>query len=251
MDTYCLLQTELDQPIGINDLEEAADATAEITRLDCLGIYRDIHGVIVAGLSHADALAFQRVLAGRGIATIVLADEDLPVLHTSYQVQRIDRDGDTLLLTDAMGQVRELAVDALVFLAAGFFGKVEFKQSWDLRVDVDSSGESKVVPVRKAWEEVELIFRLDLFSSREPHRLNFTLTKESALFHQGVRVRLRDRPGVAAFMTSMAGLLPEERLNSQLRHPDQAHVLRSQHLYENEIRWHFERFIAADRTQRR
>jgi len=245
MDSYCLLQQELGPAPAIGDLEAAADATTGISRLDCLNIYRDAHGVVVAGLSHDDAIAFQAVLAARGNPTRVVADADMPVLHESYQIQRIDHHGRELVLASSMGRVWTRPLADLVFLGAAFYSKIEFKQSWDLRIDTAYDREPKVVPVRKAWEESTQAFRLDLFFSTEPNRLHVALTPESAIFHQGGRLRLRDLPGLAAFMAEMAALLPPGRLNSQLREPNRAIPFRGPHLYENELRWHFERFASG------
>lgn len=245
MDTYCLLQDRLDEEIAFSALEEAADSTRAISRPDCLGLHRDLHGVVVAGLSHADALAFQGALAARGYATRLWADGELPILHESYQVQRLDRHGDTLILTNSMGRVIERRLPDLVFLAAGFYQKIEITRNFDLRIEHNAEGVPVVVE-RRYGEKAETDFRLDLFFASAPHRLNLGLTKDSAVFFHGRMQRQRDRPGLTEMLEEVAGWLPEERLSTQLREPARQLVYRSLHLYENEIRWHFQRFMAGE-----
>jgi hypothetical protein len=245
METYCLLQERLDGEIDFAALEAAAAATRAISRLDCLGLHRDMHGVVVAGLDQADALAFQGVLAARGHATRLCADDDFPLLHESFQVQRLDRHADTLLLTSSMGRVIERGLEDLVFLAAGFYQKIDVVRNFDRRIEYDADGNPSVVENGKYGEKRETDFRLDLFFSRDPHRLNLGLTKDSAVFFHGRALRQKDRPGLTAMMEEVAGWLPEERINTQLRDPQRVMAYRGLHLYENEIRWHFQRFMTG------
>ncbi len=245
METYCLLLERLDEEIDFAALEAAADATQAISRLDCLGLHRDMHGVVVAGLSHADALAFHGVLAAQGYATRLCADEDFPILHESFQVQRLDRHADTLLLTSSMGRVIERRLEDLVFLAAGFYQKTDIVRSFDLRIEYDAGGGPSVVENRKYGEKKETDFRLDLFFANDPHRLNLGLTKDSAVFFHGRIHRQKDRPGLTVMMEEVAGWLPVERINTQLRDPQRSLVYRGLHAYENEIRWHFQRFMVT------
>lgn len=241
-ETYCLLQETLGAEIPISALEEAADATQAMSRLDCLGIHRNMCGVVIAGLSHGDALAFQGVLAAHGHPTRLCADDDFPLLHESFQVQRLDRQADTLVLTSSTGRVIERHLNDLVFLAAGFYQRVAVIQTFDRRIEWSAVGEPRVVEKRQYGEKQETDFRMDLFFARDPHRLNLGLTKDSAVFFHGRPFRLRDRPGLTDVMREVAAWLPQERVNLQLRDPARSMVYQGLHGYESEIRWHFQRF---------
>jgi len=242
MDTYSVLQGNLGQALEPAVLEAAVDATRTITRMDCPRLQREISGIMVSGLDHEDALAFQAALAGRHYPTVVVADAELPVLHASHQVQRFDRREDSLVLTDSIGREFVQPLTALVFLAAGMHGRMERRS---LIESHDSTWDGVPFSPRKVQEQSEMVFRCDLFFSEEPHRLHLGLGKDTAIFHQGQPIRLRNSQAVGDFMTALAALLPEERINSQLRQPATTLFYPNLHVYENEIRWHFQHFMAA------
>lgn len=127
METYSLLQTSLDQTIDRRSLEDASVAVPSVARADCARLQRELFGMVVSGLAYQEALAFQAELARRNFPTEVVADCDLPVLHESFQIQRIGCRGEVLVLTDSMGRERPRPLTDLVFLAAGFIEGVEFK----------------------------------------------------------------------------------------------------------------------------
>ena len=90
METYSLLQLSLDQTIERAALEVATDAVRGITRMDCPRILRERSGILVSGLERDDALAFQAALNGHHFPTTIVSDEHLPLLHESFQIQRIE-----------------------------------------------------------------------------------------------------------------------------------------------------------------
>ena len=165
METFSLLQISLDQVIDRRALEDASMAVA---RADCARLQRELFGIVVSGLPHPEALAFHAELARRDFPAEVVADRDLPVLHESFQIQRIERRGEVLVLTDSMGRERVRPLTDLVFLAGGFFNRIEFKTEWHQHLDFRGAdgrggGMPKLVTEREFREENELRFRLDLF----------------------------------------------------------------------------------------
>jgi hypothetical protein len=244
METFSLLQTSLDQTIDRQSIEQASSVARSIVRADCARMQRELFGILVSRLERAEVLAFQIALARFGFPTEVVADSELPVLQESFQIQRIEQRGELLVLTDSMGRERARPLPDLVFLSAGFFNRIEFKTVWHQHLDFGrgvhhGKGMPQMVIDREFREETELHFRIDFFFQSEPHRLHAILGPETAIFHQGKPLRLKDRTGLEELMTAMASLLPPDRLNSWLYEPNNGRVYPNLQCYEEEIRWHF------------
>ena len=241
METFSLLQVSLDQTIERALLEDATDAAPSVARADCARMLRDLFGILVSRLPKPEALAFQKGLASRGFPTELVADRDLPVLHESFQVQRVARKDPEIEFTDSLGRTTRRPVSDLVFLAGGMIERIEFKSVTHQRLDFDGrdGGMPKLVTEREVREQAETGFQLDFFFWSAPNRVNLTLGKENAIFHHGNPLRLRDRAGLCGLMFAMADVLPAERLNRGLGEPQSDFVYPSWKSYEEEIRWHF------------
>ncbi len=246
MKTYSLLQTSLESTIDRQALEEASVAVRSVARTDCAGIQRKLFGIVISHLEKSEALIFQEQLARRNFPTALVADDDLPVLEESFQVQRIEQSGEVLALTDSLGRVRERPVDELAFLAAGYFHRIECKTEWHERLEFGTGykGMPQLVSEREYREDEELSFRIDFFFKSPPNRINAVLEDETAVFHEGKPLRLGDRTGLENLMRAMGNLLPPERLNSWLRDPAGGRIYPDFQCYENEIRWHFHRLAS-------
>ena len=249
METFSLLQESLDQSIDRQSLEDASDAVPAVARADCARMQRELFGIVVSRLERGEALAFQVELKRRNFPTSVVADKDLPVLHESFQIQRIEIRGEMLVLTDSMGRERTRPLTDLVFLAGGFLNRIEFKTEWHQHLDfrgtgVRGGGMPQLVTEREFREENELQFRLDFFFWAAPNRLHAALHKETAIFHQGNPLRLKDRAALEEMMTTLARLLPPERLNSGLQDSQAGRIYPNLASYEGEIRWHFHRLAS-------
>lgn len=243
METFSLLQISLDQMIDRRSLEDASVAVPSVARADCARLQRELFGMVVSGLAHQEALAFQAELARRNFPTEVVADRDLPVLHESFQIQRIERRGEVLVLTDSMGRERPRPLTELVFLAAGFIEGVEFKTEVRHHFDFNPGGKSlpKWVTEREFRGTPALEFRLDFFFWASPNRMHASLGEETAIFHEGKPLRLKNDGALRELLVAMSALLPPERLNSCLREPQGIRIYPSLQCYEEEIRWHFHR----------
>jgi hypothetical protein len=244
METYSLLQVSLDQTIERAALEDATDAVRSIARMDCPRILRERSGILLSGLERDDALAFQAALKRHHFPTTVVNDNQLPLLHESFQIQRIEHRGEVLVFTDSMGRMRTKLLSDLVFLAAGFIGRIEFKNETHLKLNPRTDGEGPMfITERESHEETVTEFRMDFFFTEAPHRLNVLLGAETAIFHQGHPVRMKNQAAMDELLAAMGGLLPPERLNSVLRAPANAGIYPNTHCYEKEIRWHFHRLM--------
>jgi hypothetical protein len=243
--TFSLLQVSLDQVIDRRSLEDASVVIPSVARADCARLQRELFGIVVSGLPHEEALAFQAELARRGFPTEVVADGELPVLHESFQIQRIERRGEVLVLTDSMGRERPRPLTDLVFLAGGFLNSIEFKTEWHQHLDFGGvngrGGMPMLVTEREFREENELWFRLDFFFWSGPNRLHAAVGKDNVIFHQGNPLRLKNDAALRELLVAMASLLPAERVNSCLREPGIMRVYPNLQCYEEEIRWHFRR----------
>jgi hypothetical protein len=244
METFSLLQTTLGQTIDRKSLEDASVAVRSVARTDCAKLQRELFGMVVSGLAHDEALAFQAELMRRNFPTEVVADRELPLLHDSCQIQRIERRDEVLVLTDSMEQVRTRPLTDLVFLAGGFLKRIEFKTEWHQHLEFGGSGKGgmpKLVAEREYREESELNFRLDFFFWSPPNRIHAALHKDTVIFHEGNPLRLRDIAALRELMSAMGHLLPPERLSSSLRDPASTRIYPTLACYEEEIRWHFHR----------
>jgi hypothetical protein len=251
METFSLLQQSLDQNIDRTSLEDASDAAASVARADCARLHREMHGILVSGLPREEALAFQAALKAMDFPTDLVADGRLPVLHESFQIQRISRREEILDLADSMGRSRIHPLADLVFLAAGYIKRIEFKTTWNQHLDFGgkrhemSRGLPGYVTEREFKEETELEFRIDFFFCSSPHRVHAALGKENVIFHQDTPLRLKNDSAIQAMLTSLSPLLPAERMSTCMRDPSLAKVYPNHLSYEKEIRWHFHRIATA------
>ena len=243
METFSLIQDSLDQTLTLEALEVASDAVGSITRMDAAKLWDEKSGIFMTGMERGEAVGFQAALKAVGFPTTLVADHELPQLHESFQVQRIDLKQEVLVLTDALGRVRSRPLTDLVFLSAGWIRRIACKTEWSQHFGLSNDGRrsSMLLNERIYHEEPEMLFRMDFFFWSEPNRLHIQLTDENAAFFQGAVVRLKKADALQALLAAMADLLPPQRLNSVLRKPSIDKVYPSLMSYEKEIRWHFHR----------
>lgn len=249
MPTYSLLQESLDQVIGLEALEEASDSIRSIVRADCAAMRRDFYGVVVAGLPHQEAFAFQSALARRGYGTKVVDDAEVPVLHQAMRVQRADLADGKLSFTSAMGRTEVREVKELVFVAAGFIQDQRWVTKGEMIWEpVRFSRDGLHVDLKYDREEgvgVFPMFQMDFFFWSMPNRVQVTVTENSVGFFQGELLRLKKPEGMVALMRKVAMLMLRERMNTGMDRGDSSAGYPSVHAYEEEIRWHFHRLKEA------
>jgi hypothetical protein len=250
MITYSLLQDSLGQTISREALEEASMVVPSVSRADAPAIVRGLFGIIVSGMPRADALAFQRELAGRKIPTEVVEDRAVPLLHEAFRIQRLEIRDEVLVFTDAAGRVQERQRHELVFAAGGPLLNIRFQtEKKEAPYSMFSKrtgyrGRAATTPVTRSWEETVSEFRLDFFFSGLPNRLCGVVSERSVMFLHGRPLRLRERALLLGAMMDCRSLLPPERLNEGLKQCELERSYPSLQAYEEEIRWHFHRLIA-------
>lgn len=242
METFSLLQNALDQPLTLEALEMASDAVHSITRMDAAKLLEEKSGILMTGMERSEAVAFQAALMATGIVTTLVADNDLPQLHESFQVQRVELKDEVFVFTDSLGRVMTRHLTDLVFLSAGWIRRIACKTEWSQHLGVSETHYRSPMWVieRSYHEEPEIQFRLDWFFWAEPNRLHMQLNHENTAFFQGKVVRIKTADRLHAMLMAMAVLLPPQRLNSMLREPSTAIVYPGLMSYEKEIRWHFQ-----------
>jgi hypothetical protein len=233
MSSYSLLQVSLDQTISRESLEEASTSVSSIARADCVIMQRDLFGILISGLPLDDAKAFQAALKRFHLQTDIVADEQIPILHEAFTIQRIDLKKDKLVFTDMMGREQVRPIEDLVFVAGGFLTRTRTRAGL---VVVD--GET---PGRPQTQEEIPEFRLDFFFWSSPNRLRASVSSESLVFFRERPLRLRDTALLLGAMMDLAELLPGERVGSGLKRTDTNNCYLSLRSYEEEIRWHFYR----------
>lgn len=242
MSTYSLPQATLDQTIDRETLEEASDVVESVARADCAHIQRDLFGIVVSNLPLDEARAFQEELKRRGFPTDVVADDELPVLHEPFTIQRIDFDKDTLLFTDMMGRVQTRPMPDLVFVAGGFLTQNKLKSALMMETDAVRGPQARQPRLEQQHRFQDVPeFRLDFFFWSSPNRLRASVSADSMMFFSGRPVRLRDTALLLGAMMDLQEILPSERVGSGLRRTDTKNFYPSLRSYEEEIRWHFHR----------
>ena len=244
MSTYSLLQVSLDQTIGRAELEEASDVVKSVARADCAHLQRDLFGIVVSNLPLDEAQAFQTELKRRGFPTDVVADDELPVLHDPFTIQRIDIQKDSLVFTDTMGREQNREISDLVFVAGGFLTRSKMKSVMVMESNSPARVHAFQDPAHlETQHRVQDIpeFRLDFFFYSPPNRLRASVSPESMMFFRGRPLRLRDTALLLGAMMDLQELLPSERIGSGLKRSDTQNFYPSLRSYEEEIRWHFHR----------
>lgn len=238
MSTYSLLQVSLDQTIDRESLEEASVVVPSVARADCAHLQRDLFGIVVSNLPLEEAKAFQAELKRRGFPTDVVADDELPVLHEPFTIQRIETGEKALVFTDSMGREQTRTLDDLVFVAGGFLTQSKMKSV--LVMERGPQVRHPQLEQRHCFNDVPE-FRLDFFFCSAPNRLRASVSAESMMFFQGRPLRLRDTALLLGAMMDLQELLPPERVGAGLRRSDTKTFYPSLRSYEEEIRWHFHR----------
>jgi hypothetical protein len=240
MNTFSLLQLSLDQKIDRRDFEDASLAVTSVSRPDCAMLHRQLYGIVISNLPEDEALAFQAELSKRDFPTLMVPDEELPLLPDSFHIQRIELKEDDLIFTDSLGHSRIRPLADLEFLAAGMVSRLRFKSEWNQHLDsgIEMTGAAKLVTEHELYEESEMEFRLDFFFSTSPERQHASASAESTIHHGDTILRLRDMQGLCELAVEMAALLPAERLSSFFQDPESHPSYRTLRNYQNEIRWY-------------
>ncbi len=146
-----------------------------------------------------------------------------------------------------MNRRQERGRDEFIFAAAGIVERERPVSAYELQPEVRH--------VRRARYTVNVnrlvtrtvgkdYFRIDLFFSREPHRVSLEMDRESVITYGGRPLRMKNRTELTVLMADLGSLLPPERMNRGLRELSTETLHPSLQTYEEEIRWAFHRLGA-------
>jgi hypothetical protein len=245
--SFSLLLHELEPKPDRKALEEITVEVASVARADAAGILRGWFGIVSSGLSLEDATAFQAGLRTLGCETDIVPDGDIPSLHHDFRCHLIDLTAESVILTTAMNRRQERGRDEFVFAAAGIVERERPVSATELQSEVryfEGGAYTVQVPTRVSKTVEKTYFRIDLFFSREPHRISLEMDDMSVITYGGRPIRMKNRTELTVLMADLASLLPPERMNRGLRELSTETLYPSLQTYEEEIRWAFYRLGA-------
>jgi hypothetical protein len=246
---YALLHLSLDQAIRREDLEEASVVAPSVARADCALLHRELFGIVVRNLEHEEALALQAALRARNFPTEVVEQSALPVLPPPKRSQTLELTEAGVVVTDVYGDDQLYAKEQFVFAAAGhvlrlanrpfqkletvqrYVGQGHFRQTFEMVTD-------------RRLEDVPE-FRVELFFSREPYRLQWILDGDGVLRANAEIFRLRERQELNVLLAALGHCLPSDRVNLGIRRGTASEelVYPSVRAFEEEIVWSFYRLM--------
>ena len=245
--SFSLLLHALEPKPDRKALEEITVDVPSIARADAAGILRGWFGIVSSGLSLEDAQAFHAGLRTLCCETDIVPDGDIPSLHQDFRCHLIDLTAETLILTNAMNRRQERGRDEFVFAAAGIVERERPVSDYEMQTEVryfEGGAYTTQVPTRVSKTVEKDYFRIDLFFSREPHRISLEMDRDSVITYGGRPIRMKNRTELTVLLADLGSLLPPERMNRGLRELSTETLYPSLQAYEEEIRWSFHRLGA-------
>lgn len=212
---YAIVQKSLDQKIDRKLLEEASVHVPSVARADCARLASQLYGIVVSHLERDEAVAFQTALAHYRFPTEVVPQNELPLLMEPRFRRGIRFHPDGFTAIDGMGREDSHPWEEVQFAAGGFTESIRFesesKMEWKRRLGTTRSPITKMVEVTREHKEIrEREFRLELFLSCEPYRLQFKAGKETVFrFDEGL-LRFHQEDQFTAILQRVATILPPD-----------------------------------------
>src|SRR5690625_2834831 len=246
--TFALVQKSLDQSIDRKTLEEASVHVPSVARGDCARLHRELFGIVVDGLPHDEAIAFQIALEHFNFPTEIVPSNAIPALPPAT-IQRGIRFGENeLIALDGLGRENRYPWSEAQFAAGGFLNAVRF--ATDLRVvrnpnaayrgrSYDRTTQAFVID--KIEQEVkELKFRFEIFLTCEPYRLQFKAGKDSLFRFENQLLRFHQKEILFQILQRIGKLFPKNRqsLAIQAATENRFFLYPSRSALEEEIVWH-------------
>jgi hypothetical protein len=241
---YALLQPTLDLKIPRETLEEASVVAPSVARGDCARLARELFGIVVRDLPLQEAQAFQSALARKGVQTELVRLADLPLLVPPVRRRGIRFEGDHFTAFDGLGRGDRHPWSEVQFAAGGLVHLTKYQQKnaleWGYRSGPHGSI-SRFVEVRPGEKVVkEEEFRLELFLSCEPYRLQFPAREDSLLRMDDLQLRFRQKDALLSLLSRVAALLPPACQNQGMLAAGRGEWLRYPNpgSFDEELTWH-------------
>ena len=110
-------------------MRRAFESVRSLTAADAPGLANDAYGILVKGLTAADAQVLKRALEVEGILTELLPDRLVPQLPPTKFVRRLEFGPDALLIHDPLGSRVPVEYRHLLILAVGTVETMEFRRA--------------------------------------------------------------------------------------------------------------------------
>jgi len=181
---YAVLQTSLVKPEP-ERLVRAFTALDRLTSLDAHAMARDAYGILVKGLSVAEAARLVQALYSQDILAEMVEEKDLPSLPPAMRLHRAEVRPDAFVAHDLMGRANAVGWSHVVMLGAGEVLRTEFKHKVEERarlvvvnpLSIGGAGPG-VMKVEEAEhkDEEERVYRstLEVFINVAPGRYHIT-----------------------------------------------------------------------------
>lgn len=252
---YALVQKSLDQRIDPKSLEEASVHVPSVARGDCPRLGRDLFGVVVTDLPHDEAIAFQTALEHFGFLTEIVPQAELPRLPDAKFRRGIRFEANAFTAVDGLGREDHYPWEEVQFAAGGFLQtvsvKTESRMEWNHhRRRMTNPRTGGGIQMSKHEVEVsETEFRLELFLSCEPFRLQFRAGPETLFRLDDAMLRFRQQDRFAALLQRVGEIVPADSQSQGLVavQRNERFLYPSVPAFEEEITWHlFQRLRQAE-----
>lgn len=240
---YALIQKNLGQKIDRKSLEEASIHVPSVARADCARIHRELFGIVVRSIPYNEAVAFQTALEHFGFPTELVPQKDLPGLTAPHFRRGILFDPEGFTAIDGLGREDSHPWEEVQFAAGGFLETVVLKTKTVVEgtYRYNGRGMPRYEPgIKREEKTTEREFRLELFLSRPPFRLQFQAGKETLFRFDGAMLRSNQVDQFFTILQKIGQIVPKDCLSlgilAAMR--QEAFTYPSVSGMEEEISWH-------------
>jgi hypothetical protein len=141
---YAVLQKDLSSPTA-EQLKRAFRSFSTLTDADAVRLAVGAHGILLRHENRDAARAFQTALQAEGVATALVAEDELPGLPEARVLHRLELSPEALKVFDLLGRPTTVPWPEVTLLAAGAVGDVEVSRAQTERTELRFS------PVLGVW----------------------------------------------------------------------------------------------------
>jgi hypothetical protein len=248
---YALFQKNLNQTIDHKVLEHASVHVPSVARGDCARLARELFGIVVDKLPYEEAVAFQIALAHFGHETDLVSHDQIPTLPDPVRRRGIRFAGPSFTAIDGMGREQHFPWTEVQFAAGGFVDVLKYVHKERLEFDHSGRGTMHGMPLprleltRGDEPKRENEFRLELFLSCPPFRLQFPAHRESMLRVDETILRFHQQSLFDDLLVRVARLFDPSCLNQGLHAAlrNERMVYPSLRAWDEELTWHLHRSV--------
>lgn len=255
--SYAIVQKTLEQTIDRKNLEEASIHVPSVARGDCVRLHRNLFGIVVTGLPLDEAVAFQVALEYFRFPTDIVPDAKIPRLPEPVIRRGIHLAADELIALDGLGRESRYPWREVQLAVGGFLETKDLKSERKLVQNPYYTPSSRgnigrMFVLKKTEKEVTTKeFRMELYLSCKPYRLQFRAGKETLFRNGDAILRLTDPTSFDRLSKQIAQILPQEKqgLGIQAANNGYDFLYPSPSALEEETAWHLLQRLRAYENQ--